>query len=140
MTWLRMQTHAELPMFKSDAMKQRMQRILTYYCKNRGAEYKQGLHEVLAPFILAAVQQQSAQGQRSTDPSASTAHDTAPLGELHEAEENEPFDFSSVTADDAERLLQATPDALLYQMLERMVAKVSLLGMNDLHACWLATH
>ena len=40
----------------SAAIKQSAVRILTYYCKRKGCMYRQGMNEVLAPFLLLAAQ------------------------------------------------------------------------------------
>ncbi|CEM39047.1 unnamed protein product [Vitrella brassicaformis CCMP3155] len=44
-------TRAGLAFFQSDAIRAEMEALLTFYCKSRGLRYKQGLNEVLAPFI-----------------------------------------------------------------------------------------
>lgn len=48
--------HCDVERTKSNEMskqeKELLETILTYYCKETGVYYKQGMNEVLAPFIL----------------------------------------------------------------------------------------
>jgi len=45
-------TRADVKLFKTDDVQDLVARLLTFYCKRKGIKYKQGLNEVLAPFIL----------------------------------------------------------------------------------------
>lgn len=45
-------TRANLPLFRTEETKSLVARLLTFYCKRRGIKYKQGLNEVLAPFLI----------------------------------------------------------------------------------------
>ena len=45
-------TRANLALFRTEEMKSLVERLLTFYCKRRGIKYKQGLNEVLAPFLI----------------------------------------------------------------------------------------
>lgn len=48
-----LRTRSELPRFReSPQVHRRVERLLTYYCKASGISYKQGLNEVLSPFIF----------------------------------------------------------------------------------------
>ena len=49
-------TRQELPEFHKQDTRDRLERLLTYYCKKRGAKYKQGLNELLAPMLMATWQ------------------------------------------------------------------------------------
>ncbi|CAM9959231.1 unnamed protein product, partial [Discosporangium mesarthrocarpum] len=44
-------TRPNLEQFKRPRVKNLLTRILTYHCKSNGMGYKQGMHEVLAPFV-----------------------------------------------------------------------------------------
>lgn len=77
---------------------------MTYYVKNRSVVYKQGLNELLPPFVLAA---------------AAGLADRA--GWEGGAEDVESAGTGTVDAEAVERV---APDAVVYQMLERTVAKV----------------
>ncbi|CAM9834029.1 unnamed protein product, partial [Ectocarpus sp. 13 AM-2016] len=44
-------TRPALDQFKRPRVKNLLARILTYHCKTHGLGYKQGMHEVLAPFV-----------------------------------------------------------------------------------------
>ncbi|EKU20416.1 tbc domain containing protein [Nannochloropsis gaditana CCMP526] len=46
-----LRTRSELPLFKSPGTQAMIERVLTLYCKLQGISYKQGLNEVLAPFV-----------------------------------------------------------------------------------------
>lgn len=46
-----LRTRAEMPWFREEATQQRIVSVLTYFCKERGVKYKQGLNEVLAPVM-----------------------------------------------------------------------------------------
>jgi len=45
-------TRADMPDFRSPEMQQLISKLLTFYCKSKEIRYKQGLNEVLAPFIM----------------------------------------------------------------------------------------
>lgn len=44
-------TRVDLPEFRKDATQELLTTLLTYFCKTRKTRYKQGLNEVLAPFV-----------------------------------------------------------------------------------------
>lgn len=44
-------TRQKIPYFRQERVKGTMNRMLTFYCKRRGEEYTQGLHELCAPFV-----------------------------------------------------------------------------------------
>lgn len=48
----RAQTRSNIALFKTDEVQFSIVQVLRYYCASRGVKYKQGLNEVLAPFIL----------------------------------------------------------------------------------------
>ncbi|CAE7887982.1 unnamed protein product, partial [Symbiodinium sp. KB8] len=96
-------TRAGHPLFKTDEMRARIRRVMTYYVKNRSVVYKQGLNELLPPFVLAA---------------AAGLADRA--GWEGGAEDVESAGTGTVDAEAVERV---APDAVVYQMLERTVAK-----------------
>jgi hypothetical protein len=41
--------------FRKPAVEERVVSILTFFCKSRGVAYRQGLNEVLAPFLMLRV-------------------------------------------------------------------------------------
>ncbi|GBG29182.1 TBC1 domain family member 23 [Hondaea fermentalgiana] len=45
-------TRADVEIFRTEEMQLLVSRLLTFYCKRKGIKYKQGLNEVLAPFIM----------------------------------------------------------------------------------------
>jgi len=45
-------TRADVAVFRTEEMQALVSRLLTFYCKRKGIRYKQGLNEVLAPFIM----------------------------------------------------------------------------------------
>ena len=48
-------TRPRLRAFRSEAVRAQLSRMLTRFCKARGVSYKQGLNEVLAPFVAVAL-------------------------------------------------------------------------------------
>ncbi|CAM9583909.1 unnamed protein product, partial [Phaeothamnion confervicola] len=44
-------TRRDLPQFHNESVRDLLTRILVYHCKQAGVGYKQGMHEVLAPFV-----------------------------------------------------------------------------------------
>ncbi len=62
-----LRTRSELHFFKKEAVQSRVQRLLTYYCKAQGISYKQGLNEVLAPFVATLRKRQQPMGEEEEE-------------------------------------------------------------------------
>ncbi|KAJ0408165.1 hypothetical protein ATCC90586_006475 [Pythium insidiosum] len=45
-------TRGQEALFRQPETVDRITKILTYYCKSRNIRYKQGMNEVLAPFLM----------------------------------------------------------------------------------------
>ncbi len=59
-----LRTRSELPCFReSPRVQRRVERLLTYYCKDSGVTYKQGLNECIAPFIYISLPPASAEAE-----------------------------------------------------------------------------
>ena len=117
------QTRAGHPLFKTEDMRARIRRIMTYYVKNRSVVYKQGLNEMLPPFVLAA----------AAGLAAKAAGTTGVQSQAEEAaEEDHQAGTHTVQPAAVERV---APDAVVYQMLERTVAKVRLVARRHHPAC-----
>eukprot|EP00946_MAST-07B_sp_MAST-7B-sp1_P000396 g396.t1 len=49
-----LRTRAHDPLFRTPETQKMLEKLLSYWCQKKGCKYKQGLNEVLAPFIFVA--------------------------------------------------------------------------------------
>ena len=101
-------TRADLPLFRCENTRERIQNILTYYCKNREVEYKQGMNEVLAPVMIAAALEKKCQQE----------HVDEVFGDIVDDK------VQSIQDKEAESLMSSVSNAIVYQVMERILAKV----------------
>eukprot|EP01138_Halocafeteria_seosinensis_P016356 gb/GECG01016687.1/.p1 GENE.gb/GECG01016687.1/~~gb/GECG01016687.1/.p1 ORF type:complete len:804 (+),score=104.71 gb/GECG01016687.1/:1-2412(+) len=110
-------TRADLPLFRCDTMRERIQNILTYYCKNREVEYKQGMNEVLAPVMIAAALEKKCQKEQVDEVFGDIVDDK----------------MQTVDYEEAESLMSSVSNAIVYQVMERILAKFlsRIFGTDD---------
>ena len=106
-------TRADLPMFECEETRERIQRILTYYCKNREVEYKQGMNEVLAPIVMAALLE-----RKCMEDGVDEVFDRTVDSKLR-----------TIGSNEAKTLMTSVSNAIVYQLFERMLSKVSHMSL-----------